>query len=46
MLWDSGLDAHYMDNTTAVDNKIAELERTFDLVMMAERFDESMVLLR
>ena len=46
MLWDSGLDARYMDNNTAVDNKIAELEKTFDLVMMAEMFDESMVLLR
>ena len=46
MLWDSGLDAKFMDNMTAVDNKIAEIDKTFHLVMMAEQFDESMVLLK
>ena len=46
MLWDSGLEASYMDNLTAVQNKIFELDETFDLVMMADRFDESMILLK
>ena len=35
-----------MDNLTAVQNKIFELDETFDLVMMADRFDESMILLK
>ena len=38
MLWDSGLEASQMDNLTAVQNKIFEVEQTFDLVMMADRF--------
>jgi len=46
MLWDSGLNAQLMDNITAVHNKIEEMENTFDLVLMAERFDESMILLK
>eukprot|EP00090_Calanus_glacialis_P019168 TRINITY_DN29507_c0_g1_i1.p1 TRINITY_DN29507_c0_g1~~TRINITY_DN29507_c0_g1_i1.p1 ORF type:complete len:416 (-),score=122.28 TRINITY_DN29507_c0_g1_i1:24-1271(-) len=46
MLWDSGLRARYMDNITAVRHKIEEMEDTFDLVLMAERFDESMILLK
>ena len=37
MLWDSGLEASQMDNLTAVQNKIFEVEQTFDLVMMADR---------
>ena len=35
-----------MDNETAVSEKIAEMENTFDLVMIADRFDESMILLK
>jgi len=46
MLWDSGLSGRNMDNITAVRNKIEEIEETFDLVLMAERFDESMILLK
>jgi len=46
MLWDSGLNAQFMDNVTAVMNKIDEIEDTFDLILMAERFDESMILLK
>ena len=38
MLWDAGLEASQMDNLTAVQNKIFEVEQTFDLVMMADRF--------
>ena len=37
MLWDAGLSGQFMDNMTAVDNKIAELDQTFHLVMMAEK---------
>jgi len=46
MLWDLGLPANQMDNTTAVEEMINEVESKFDLVMIAERFDESMILLR
>jgi len=46
MLWDAGLPVTAMDNATAVQAKIEEMEDTFDLVMVAERWDESMVLLR
>lgn len=46
MLWDTGLTSAFMDNKTALDNKIAEIDSTFHLVMMADRFDESMVLLK
>merc|ERR550519_2311328 len=46
MLWDAGLPARLMDNETAVSEKIAEMENTFDLVMIADRFDESMILLK
>lgn len=46
MLWDLGLPASDFDDTTKVRQKIAEVERTFDLVLIAERFDESMVLLK
>jgi len=46
MLWDAGLEASQMDNLTAVQNKIFEVEQTFDLVMMADRFDESMILMK
>ena len=46
MLWDAGLSAKDMDNLSAVKNKIEEIDKTFDLVLMAERFDESMILLK
>jgi galactosylceramide sulfotransferase len=46
MLWDAGLPARSMNNATAVRAKIQEMEDTFQLVMLAERFDESMVLMK
>ena len=46
MLWDAGLPEGDMDNATAVRDKIGQLERRFDLVMIAEQFDQSLVLLR
>jgi len=46
MLWDAGLSGRFMDNMTAIDNKIAEIDKTFHLVMMADRFDESVILMK
>jgi len=46
MLWDAGLPANMMDNITAVRAKIEEMDSGFHLVMLAERFDESMILLK
>merc|ERR1712198_588768 len=46
MLWGAGLSGRYMDNMTAIDNKIAEIDKTFHLVMMADRFDESVILMK
>ncbi len=46
MLWDFGLEAKFFDDEEAVRRKIAEIESEFDLILIAERFDESMLLLR
>ena len=46
MLWDFGLNPLQFDNDTAIDAKIEDLDATFDLVLLTERFDESMILLR
>jgi hypothetical protein len=46
MIFDFGLDRRLMENATAVKNYINYLNRTFDLVMVSERYDESMVLLK
>jgi hypothetical protein len=46
MLFDFGLDKQKLDNDDAIREKIAEIERTFDLLLVAEKFEESMVLLR
>ncbi len=46
MLFDFGLLPRLFDNATAVGKKIAEIDSHFDLVLLADRFDESMVLLR
>jgi len=46
MLWDNGLPGRLMDNATAVANKIKEIEHNFDLVLIAERFDESIILMK
>lgn len=35
-----------MDNETAIDAKIAELDSIFDLVMLQEFLDESLILLK
>jgi hypothetical protein len=46
MLYDLGLNSAMAEVAPIVDAKINEVDETFDLVMVAERFDESLVLLR
>ena len=45
-LYDFGLPVDDNDNMIAVQAKIKEISETFDLVMVMEHFDESMVLLK
>ena len=44
--WDFGVDPKDFDNMPAIRKKIFEIEKHFDLVMIAERMDESLVLLQ
>ena len=44
-LWDLGLPASQIENQSRVKEKIAELAADFDLVMIAEQFEESLVLM-
>lgn len=46
MMWDFGLDPAFFNNWTAINDKIAEVDSTFDLVLITEKFQESMVLLK
>lgn len=46
MAFDLGLPVNAFRNTVAVDQFIQRLEETFDLVLIAERMSESLVLLR
>ena len=46
MLWDFGLNQNDFDNLTKVQSKIEEIEATFDLVLITEKFSESIVLLK
>jgi hypothetical protein len=46
MSFDFGLEPNLMDNATAVSEYINYLNNTFHLVMVSERFEESMVLLK
>ena len=46
MMYDLGLDYQYYQNVTAVQEYIAFLEKEFDLVMIMEYFEESMVLMK
>ena len=45
-LFDFGLPVKANDDKVTVQSKIKEIEETFDLVMIVEHFDESMVLLK
>ena len=44
-LWDLGLARSDMENEANVDAKIAELSAQFDFVILAEFFDEGLVIL-
>jgi len=44
-LWDLGLDKKDINNHEAVKQKIKQIDEDFDLVMIAEDFDSSLVLL-
>ena len=44
-LWDLGLSRSDMENEANVDAKIAELSAQFDFVILAEFFDEGLVIL-
>ena len=46
MLFDLGLEEKYLDNEGEVVMKIKQIEKHFDIVMIAEFFSESMVLLK
>ena len=46
MLADFGLPLHSLNNESAVAARIAQIEVNFDLIMVMEQFDESLVLLR
>ncbi|XP_014673673.1 PREDICTED: galactosylceramide sulfotransferase-like [Priapulus caudatus] len=46
MLYDFGMDFEDSENEDLVDAKIARIFDRFDLIMIVERFDESLVLLR
>ncbi|XP_002739455.1 galactosylceramide sulfotransferase-like [Saccoglossus kowalevskii] len=46
MMYSLGLDHRFHDNTTRVLEKIEQLDREFDLFMMTEYFDESLVLMK
>ena len=37
MLYELGLEKHNMDNSTAVHNKIKQIEKDFDLILLVER---------
>ena len=45
-IYDLGLDHRYHINETAITDKIKQLDRELDLVLMTEYYDESMILLR
>ncbi|XP_006825806.2 galactosylceramide sulfotransferase-like [Saccoglossus kowalevskii] len=46
MMWTLALDYGYQDNDTAIQLKIDQLDQTLDLVMLAEYYDESLILLK
>ena len=46
MLFDFGLHPSHFDDPTKVSMKIRQVEEDFDLVLIADRFEESVVLLR
>ena len=45
LLWDLGMPHFNMEDEEKVSQKISELDKQFDFVLLAEHFDESLVLL-
>ena len=45
MLYDFGLCPEDMDDSEKVEEKISEIDKDFDLIMVADRFTESRILL-
>ena len=45
LMWDLGLPSSDMESPEAVSAKVQELDGEFDFVMLAEYFDESLVIL-
>lgn len=46
MAWDMGLSPEIFDNKTAIQKEIERLDTEFDLVMVSNRMDESLILLK
>ena len=46
MMWEFGLNSASFDNAIAIKEKIDEIDSTFDLVLLKEKFDESIILLK
>jgi hypothetical protein len=46
LLWDLGLPYDQMDNASLVTEKIAKIEEEFDLVLIVEHFEESLILMK
>ena len=46
MMWEFGLNSAHFDNAIAIKEKIDEIDSTFDLVLLKEKFDESIILLK
>ena len=46
LLWDLGMDVSFINNDTAIRNKIKSYYKEFDLVLIAERFDESLIVMK
>ena len=46
ILYDFGIDPKYFGNESVLNELINQVDRTFDLIMTVERFNESMILLK
>jgi galactosylceramide sulfotransferase len=46
MLWDLGMDVKLQEDQSELRKEIEYLENQFDLVMISERFDESLIVLK
>ena len=45
-MWEFGLNSAHFDNAIAIKEKIDEIDSTFDLVLLTEKFEESIILLK